>query len=173
MSDGNFESLWETRESMTDIAISSASFDDLESILILQKLAYQQEAKIYQDWSIPPLTQTLPEIQAEFGSCCFLKAEYSRAIVGSVRANLEGGTCSIGRLIVHPDFQHHGLGARLLYAIEEKFSSADRYELFTGARSEGNLRFYTKLGYRNYQTKFVSPGLTLIFLEKMRVIGKS
>lgn len=158
---------------MLNFEISPASLDDMEPILALQKLAYQQEAQIYRDWSIPPLKQTLPEIQVELASHCFLKAEHSGKIVGSVRANLAGGTCLIGRLIVHPDFQHQGIGSRLLHAIEEKFLNADRYELFTGARSEDNLRLYTKLGYHIFQTKSVSPNLTLVFLEKLKVIPKS
>jgi ribosomal protein S18 acetylase RimI-like enzyme len=158
---------------MLNIDISPAALEDLEPTLALQKLAYQQEARIYQDWSIPPLTQTLPEIQSEFASHSFLKAEYSGKIVGSVRANLQGGTCFIGRLIVHPDFQRQGIGERLLLAIEEKFLKADRYELFTGARSEDNIRFYTKLGYRIFRTKSVSPNLTLVFLEKSKTILKS
>ena len=42
--------------------------------LNLQKIAYQKEAILYDDWDIPPLTQTFPEIQAEFGNKVFLKA---------------------------------------------------------------------------------------------------
>jgi GNAT superfamily N-acetyltransferase len=88
--------------------------------------------------------------------------------VGSVRAILTGGTCFIGRLIVHPDYQGQGIGAQLMRAIEEYFSSADRYELFTGSRSENNLRFYSNLGYKIFQTKSISSKVTLAFLEKKR-----
>lgn len=44
------------------ITIIKATKKDAEEILKLQKLAYISEAKIYNDYSIPPLTQTLPEV---------------------------------------------------------------------------------------------------------------
>lgn len=37
--------------------------EDAAAILALQKLAYQSEARLYDDYSLPPLTQTLPEMQ--------------------------------------------------------------------------------------------------------------
>jgi ribosomal protein S18 acetylase RimI-like enzyme len=67
--------------------------------------------------------------------------------VGSVRGRLEGDTCHIGRLVVHPRLQRRGIGARLMREIEGRFPKARRYELFTGHLSEGNLRLYRRLGY--------------------------
>ena len=139
-----------------DLEISHAEPSDAVVILALQKLAYQSEARLYQDWSIPPLTQTLDEIATEFGGKIFLKACLADAIVGSVRASLDRGTCAIGRLIVHPDRQHRGIGTRLMQAIEALSAEAERFEIFTGERSEGNIRLYTRLGYRVFRTKRLS-----------------
>ena len=41
-----------------DIFIVQASPDDAGEILALQKMAYQSEAKLNDDWTIPPLTET-------------------------------------------------------------------------------------------------------------------
>ena len=57
---------------------------DAAEILALQKLAYQSEAALYDDNHIPPLTQTLPEIQSTFASHRFLKAVSGDAIVGYI-----------------------------------------------------------------------------------------
>ena len=57
-----------------DISIVQASPDDADEILALQKIAYQSEAKLNDDWTIPPLTETLPEITSEFEAKVFLKA---------------------------------------------------------------------------------------------------
>lgn len=43
-----------------------AEIRDAETILNLQKLAYQSEAAIYNDKTTAPLRQTLDEIRAEF-----------------------------------------------------------------------------------------------------------
>jgi len=43
-----------------------ANIEDAVQILTLQKLAYQREADIYQNFSIPPLVQTIDNIRGEF-----------------------------------------------------------------------------------------------------------
>ncbi len=117
------------------VTILQSDIRDAAEILTLQKLAYQREALLYDDWSIPPLTQTLPDIEAEFVSKVVLKAVDGNTIVGSVRASLDGATCRIGRLIVHPDSQRKGIGTLLMEKIEKTFSHAERFDLFTGSRS--------------------------------------
>ena len=39
--------------------IETAGREDAEVILQIQRLAYQSEAVLYQDWNIPPLTESL------------------------------------------------------------------------------------------------------------------
>lgn len=41
------------------VEIFQATFEDAVEILDLQKLAYQSETQIYDDWTIPPLLQTI------------------------------------------------------------------------------------------------------------------
>ncbi len=48
---------------MIEMFIKIANISDLEEILKLQKLAYKSEAEIYNDYSIPPLLQTIDEIK--------------------------------------------------------------------------------------------------------------
>lgn len=148
--------------------ILRAEITDAEEILELQKLAYQSEAAIYCDWSIPPLAQTLDEIEKEFAETIFLKVCDSGRLIGSVRASDHNGTCEIGRLIVHPDFQHKGIGTQLMSAIEAEFPNEKRFELFTGSRSAGNIRLYERLGYRIFRTERLSPRIELVFMEKWR-----
>jgi ribosomal protein S18 acetylase RimI-like enzyme len=146
--------------------IEQALLTDAPEILALQKLAYLSEAEINQDYTIPPLTQTLGEIEREFQTRTVLKAMIDGKIIGSVRAYLQEGTCYIGRLIVHPDFQNRGIGAKLLREIEERFAQARRYELFTGEKSERNLYFYQKWGYRIFRKEELTGKVPLVFLEK-------
>ena len=146
---------------------------DAAAILRLQRLAYQSEARLYGDDEIPPLTQTAIEIEQEFARVVFLKARADDgSIVGSVRAYERGGTCFIGRLIVHPDHQNQGIGAKLMQEIEARFTHAERFELFTGHRSERNLRFYRRLGYDTFKEERVTDALTLIFLRKSNPVGR-
>jgi len=149
------------------VDIVQATVADAAAILCLQKLAYQSEARIYADDKIPPLTQTLGQIEREFGDRAFLKAVTREGdIVGSVRACEREGTCFIGRLIVHPDLQGKGIGTGLMRAIESRFAHARRFELFTGHKSERNLRFYRKLGYGAFKEEQVTDALRLVFMQK-------
>lgn len=100
------------------LEIAQADVTQAAEILALQKLAYRSEAEIYGDWSIPPLTKTLEEIRTDFSRMTFLVAHRSGRILGSVRASQDGGCCSIGRLIVHPEEQGKGIGTRLMSEVE-------------------------------------------------------
>jgi len=133
----------------------------------VQRLAYASEARLYGDWGIEPLTQTLDSLVASFATHTILKA-VETGIVGSVRAAAADGACRIGRLLVHPGCQGRGLGTALLAAIEAEFPSVQRYELFTGHLSAGNLRLYGRLGYHPVRTERVSAALSLVFMEKRR-----
>jgi len=146
--------------------ILAASIEDGPEILTLQRLAYQSEAALYGDFSIPPLTEKLVELQAEFGRQLILKAVEDGRIVGSVRGREHEGTCYVGRLIVHPDHQSRGIGTALMYRLERLFPAAVRFELFTGHKSTRNIRLYGRLGYRVLRTQAVSDRLALVFMEK-------
>ena len=151
-----------------DIKIARANKDDASDILELQKIAYQKEATLYDNWTIPLLTQTLSEIQTEFEKSFFLKALWNARIVGSVKGFIDFGTCKIGRLIVHPDYQRKGIGALLMKNIETSFPNAKRFELFTGTKSVDNIRLYQKLGYGEYGQQDLSQKVRIAFMEKLK-----
>ncbi|WP_040950672.1 GNAT family N-acetyltransferase [Gorillibacterium massiliense] len=144
--------------------IERASFGDAEEILRLQKLAYRREAERYNDFGIDPLVQTIEQLQKQFENHVVLKVVLHESIVGSVRAYDQDGTCFIGKLMVHPDHQNKGIGKMLMSAIEGSFPHS-RYELFTGSKSESNIAFYEKLGYKTFKEKAIS-GITFVYFEK-------
>lgn len=139
---------------------------DASDILALQKLAYQSEAILNDDWTIPPLTQNLSEMRKDFDSMIILKAVWKERTIGSVRAHEDSGTCYVGRLIVHPNYQKNGIGTLLMNKIEAIFPHVDRFELFTGVKSIDNIRLYEKLGFIQYRFEDLSPKVQLVFMEK-------
>jgi ribosomal protein S18 acetylase RimI-like enzyme len=148
------------------IAITPATAADTETLLVLQQRAYQSEARLYNDWSLPPLTQSSASMREDISTMTVLKAVEKGSIIGSVRGVLRDGLCQIGRLIVAPERQSQGIGSALLDAIEARFPQAQAFELFTGSRSEGNLRLYRRHGYVETRRQQVAPHLTLVFLRK-------
>lgn len=139
---------------------------DLPEILALQYLAYQSEAELFKSRDIPPLKQTLEELQEEFNNGVILKlVTDENVIIGSVRAYLRDGTAYIGKLMVHPDYRRRGFAGMLLEEIESCFPAA-RYELFTSTRSEDNMRLYQKCGYEAFDCKKMNDELSFVYLQK-------
>ncbi|WP_083485102.1 GNAT family N-acetyltransferase [Paenibacillus ihumii] len=147
--------------------ITIAEKADLQPILLLQYEAYKSEAQIYDDDRIPPLTQTLEDLVEESSSHTILKAVLGDGqIIGSARAREGNGTCYIGKIIVHPDYQNRGIGTALIRELERVFAHCARIELFTGHLSERNLYLYQKLGYNIFRTEPIHERLNLVYLEK-------
>jgi predicted N-acetyltransferase YhbS len=149
-----------------DILVEAAGPADAEAILALQRRAYLSEAALYDDYSIPPLTESLEQLQAVFDDHVVLRAILDGRLVGSVRAREREGTCAIGRLIVEPELQGRGIGRRLMTEIERRFPRARRYALFTGDRSARNLRLYERLGYELRGSEQQTDRVTIVHLEK-------
>ena len=146
--------------------IKNAVLNDLNLILELQKLCYSETAERYNDYTIPPLTQTLKELEEEYSYSIILKAEEESKIIGSIRAYEKNNICYIGRVIVHPEHQNKGIGAKLMQAIESKYPNILKYELFTGFKDDKNLYFYKKLGYKVFKEENHGDNFKFIFLEK-------
>jgi GNAT superfamily N-acetyltransferase len=147
--------------------IAHAEERDLERILGIQREAYVSEAALYDDYTIPPLVQTLDGLRAEFREKVVLKAVVERELLGSVRVSLAGDTCSLGRLIVTPAAQGRGIGSALLSAGEAVFPDARWAELFTGSMSAENIRFYEKRGYVRTREEALSPRVTVVYMRKL------
>lgn len=150
--------------------ILPACESDLPQILALQKAAFESEARLVENWDIPPLTQTLENLAEEWRTGIILKALDGQTLTGTVRARIAEGTAHIGRLAVLPQWQGRGYGSALMTAILSA-AKATRYKLFTSAKSERNLRLYVKFGFVPYKKAQTANGVELVWLEKVSRIG--
>lgn len=150
-----------------EIEILKVERSDLETILEVQRLAFASEAEQYGNWDIEPLHQSIESIREDYEKYIFLKAVAGDRIVGSVKVRVEDGQAHIGKLIVLPEFRRRGIGRRLLTAAHESVN-ADKYVLFTGSKSEGNIRLYESCGYRitGQRPDPKSADMILVVMEK-------
>ena len=140
---------------------------DLQKILDLQYLAYQSEARLFDSQDIPPLKQTLTDVENEYRKGIILKAlDEDKTIIGSVRAFCDNGTVYIGKLMVHPSKQGQGIGTKLLLEMEKQYPD-QRYELFTSTKSVKNIALYQKLGYKIFDEEQVTEELRFVYMEKV------
>ncbi|BCE01825.1 GNAT family N-acetyltransferase [Marinicellulosiphila megalodicopiae] len=150
---------------MNKINICKANVQDAPIILEIQKQAYISEAELNNDFNIPPLTQTLEELIAEFDNKLILKIVKDDQIIGSGQAQLHGSTCHIGRMAVKSEFKGQGIGSQLLSTLESSFIEADRVELFTGKQSKANLAMYARRGYEVFKQEKLGQ-TQVVFLYK-------
>lgn len=154
---------------LAELIIDRAELADATELLNIQKLAYQSEAEIYNDFSLSPLQQNIEEIQSDFKNRTFFKAVMNNTIVGLARARMEGPVCHIGRLAVNPVYQNMGIGKKLLSAVEKHFNTADSYQLYTSHNSKRNIFVFERQGYKWFKKEPVSPTRERIYFEKKNV----
>lgn len=153
------------------VVIEPAGPADAGPILTVQRAAYVVEAQLYGDPFITPLTESLAQVRAAIdGDGVVLVARLGPRVVGSVRGLVNGRTTQIGRLVVAPDEQGHGIATRLMDAVEAALAAeCDEYALFTGHLSETNLRLYRRRGYTETRREHIGGALTFVHLRKKAV----
>ncbi len=155
----------------TDIKIRTAHRTEAGAIAELTHRAFAQQARLYDDHTLPPLADTAESVAAEMArGAVVLVAEDAAtgAIVGAVRGEMREQTCHVGRLVVDPAWQGRGVGRELAVALEGRFPRAQRFSIFTGHRSEAALHLYESLGYEREREQPVHDRLRLVFLGKER-----
>ena len=155
----------EDQQQRSQIEISTIQDGDAGEVLTVQRAAFVSEAAIYGSVDMPPLTQTLSELEAELRAESGFVARLDGRLVGAIRFVEWDGLLLIGRIAIAPDMQGEGIGRMLLEAAEES-SSADTAELFTGSLSEANLRLYEACGYVEHERVPDGDGTAQVFLRK-------
>jgi chromate reductase, NAD(P)H dehydrogenase (quinone) len=134
---------------------------DAGEALTVQRAAFLAEGDRYATTRIPPLTETLDDVRSAIAANVVLGAFDGPRLVGSARLTIEpseelpdgsGGQTVIGwvsRVAVAPDQQGRGIATRLIDVLERRTPTrVAEYRLWTGARSDDNIRLYERLGYR-------------------------
>ncbi|MGA2451276.1 MAG: GNAT family N-acetyltransferase [Polyangiaceae bacterium] len=155
--------------SVRELGIATARKDDAATLLRIQKVAFEREAADNGVRCLPPIAQDLDGFVREMDAHIVRCAKLRGRLVGLIRGRMEGDSCHVGRLAVLPDYQRRGIGRRLLADLESHFAEAARFELFTGTKSAGNVRLYTRMGYRAFRTVAGEPDL--VYMEKRNSPG--
>lgn len=147
--------------------IEMVTQDDLEELLAVQELSYEDEFKEWKKEHIPPVHQTIEDLKADIARGPFLKAmDETGRIIGSVRGYKHDDTVYLSKLFVHPLYQDRGIGHQLMTHIERMYPNS-RFEIYTTCHSTKKLDLYAKMGYIPFKEEAITPLLIVVYLEKL------
>ncbi len=149
---------------------------DAAQLLTLQRACWVKEAHDNDIIRLPALMESLDDVRAGLSTWTTWMLFAGPRLVGSVRAGRaerDRSIWEIGRLMVAEDLRGRGLGRVLLDHIEATApDDITMYALFTGARSDDNLRRYRRAGYRLSDEPFLGedgqPDARVVRLAKRR-----
>jgi ribosomal protein S18 acetylase RimI-like enzyme len=134
-------------------------------VLELQRRSYEVEARLIGSDRIPPLHESLEELQA----CgeTFLGAYVEGRLAAVVSWRFDGATIDLHRLAVLPEFFRRGIGVALLRAALRSEPKALRAIAQTGAVNEPAKQLYRGEGFAELDEREVLPGLWISQFERV------
>jgi ribosomal protein S18 acetylase RimI-like enzyme len=137
-----------------------------ERVLRVQRRAYRVEAALIGHEGIPPLTETLEQLQ----ECreTFAGAFADGVLVGFVSWRVVGGTLDLHRLAIDPAHARRGIGRALLRHALGAHPQLDRAIVQTGAANAPAARLYESEGFDEVGRDEPVPGLVVTRFELRR-----
>jgi ech hydrogenase subunit C len=156
-------------DNIDEIVYRPAVKEDAPAILALQRITYRDREALYGGTeNVKALMQTLEEVTAEIEQTRVIKAVVNGMVIGSARACAREHAVDVSRIMVHPYFQHRGIGRNLLAKIEESFNGAKRFETIAAGKSQRSIDWLEQRGYRVFKTEPETPAKTSVHLCKER-----
>jgi ribosomal protein S18 acetylase RimI-like enzyme len=133
-------------------------------VLELQRRSYAVEARLIGSDRIPPLHESLEELQG----CgeTFLGAYVEGRLAAVISWKFDGATIDLHRLAVLPDFFRRGIGVALLRAALRSHPQARHAIAQTGAANEPAKQLYRGEGFAELGDREVLPGLWISQFER-------
>jgi ribosomal protein S18 acetylase RimI-like enzyme len=125
----------------------------------LQRESYAVEADLIGSRDIPPLRETLEDLQGSGEA--FLGAFLDGHLVGAISWRLLGETLDIHRLVVDPPHFRRGIGVSLVRAALAAEPLATGAIVQTGADNEPARALYVGEGFQKIDEVEVAPGLRI------------
>jgi ribosomal protein S18 acetylase RimI-like enzyme len=153
------------------VRLQLADVATAEALLELQRRAYRVEADLIGSDDIPPLHETLDQLQ----TCgeTFLGALVEGEIAGVVSWRLRDRTIDIHRLVVDPRRFRHGLGVTLVRAALTAEPRAERAIVQTGAKNVPAKALYRREGFEQIDEVQVGADLRVArFVKRLGPVSE-
>ncbi len=150
------------------VEVRAAVAADAGELLTVQRACWLTEARDNPQVRVPATHETLEEVRRGLSEWVTVVVRAGGRLIASARGRRDGSVWEIGRLMVVPDLQGHGLGRWLLATMEDWApDDVNKFRLYTGATSIANQRMYKRAGYRPIDGEPI-PGAVLLGRERRR-----
>jgi ribosomal protein S18 acetylase RimI-like enzyme len=145
-------------------SLDLADVEIAREVLELQRRSYAVEARLIGSDRIPPLHESLEDLQA----CgeTFLGAYVDGRLVAVVSWKFDGETIDLHRLAVCPRLFRRGIGTALVRAALRSEPAARRAIAQTGAANDPAKNLYRREGFVDLGDSEVLPGLWISRFER-------
>jgi ribosomal protein S18 acetylase RimI-like enzyme len=137
-----------------------------QRVLEIQRAAYAVEAGLVGYDAIPPLHETLSELQGQ--PLIFLGVSCDQVLAGVLGYRRHGDTVDIDRLAVDPSFVGRGLATKLLRELFVRERDATKFTVSTGFGNQPAIDLYERFGFRQVGLGQPEPGVRIVLLERGR-----
>ena len=131
-----------------------------ERIVEIQRAAYRVEADLIGFDAIPPLHETIGELQSQ--RLCWCGSFQDQTLAGVIGWTVVNGVCDIDRLAVDPPFARQGHG-RLLVS---HLLNHRAITVSTGTENLPAFRLYESLGFVPVGERRIANGITVTAFER-------
>ena len=154
-----------------DIKLTKAKFEDLDTILQMQKEAFAELYAKYQDTETSPATKKYEDILFRFNqpetTYYFIMADNVKVGVIRIVDCKDGVTRKkISPIFIMLEYRNKGYAQQAIKEAE-RIHGEDQWKLDTILQEEGNCYLYEKLGYHQTgKTEQINERMTIVFYEK-------
>ena len=154
-----------------DIKLVKAEYNDLHTILHMQKVAFAELYEKYQDTKTSPATEKYEDILFRFNqpetTYYFITADSERVGVIRIVDCKDGVTRKrISPVFIMPEYRNKGYAQEAIREAE-RIHGKQHWKLDTILQEKGNCYLYEKLGYHQTgQTERINEKMTIVFYEK-------
>lgn len=154
-----------------EIKLEKATEGNAKEIHTMQKIAFAELLKKYQDYTTNPgndsLEKVISKLNREDTEYYFIKSEeYNVGVVHIKR--IEPNVMNLKTLYVLPEYQGKGIAQKAMNLIEEIHSEVHEWRLDTILQEKGNCYLYEKLGYvRTGEIRNIKEGMDLVYYSKI------
>ena len=154
-----------------DIKLTKAKFEDLNTILQMQKEAFSELYAKYQDTETSPSTEEYEDILFRINQTettyYFITADNVKVGVIRIVDCKDGVTRKrISPIFIMPEYRNRGYAQQAIKEAE-RIHGKQHWKLDTILQEKGNCYLYEKLGYHQTgKTEQINDKMTIVYYEK-------